>query len=79
MKKLIIVLVSVAHFMACNTDASKQNQATETKAPTPPPVETKAEVKADTAQVFACPMDPEIKGKKGDKCSKCGMDLVHKD
>lgn len=26
--------------------------------------------------VYACPMHPEVIGKKGDKCSKCGMDLV---
>ena len=26
--------------------------------------------------VYACPMHPEIKGAKGDKCSKCGMDLT---
>lgn len=26
--------------------------------------------------VYACPMHPEETGKKGDKCSKCGMDLV---
>jgi hypothetical protein len=78
MKKLIIVLVSVAHFMACNTDASKQ-QGAETKAS--PTVETKSEVKTDTTHVhvFACPMDPEITGKEGEKCSKCGMALVHKD
>lgn len=25
--------------------------------------------------VYACPMHPEITGKEGDKCSKCGMDL----
>lgn len=24
---------------------------------------------------YACPMHPEITGKAGDKCSKCGMDL----
>lgn len=24
---------------------------------------------------YACPMHPEITGKKGDKCSKCGMAL----
>lgn len=29
-----------------------------------------------TAATFACPMHPEITGKEGDKCSKCGMDLV---
>lgn len=26
--------------------------------------------------VYACPMHPEETGKQGDKCSKCGMDLV---
>ena len=28
-----------------------------------------------TAVVYACPMHPEITGKEGDKCSKCGMAL----
>ncbi len=28
------------------------------------------------AMAFACPMHPEVTGKEGDKCSKCGMDLV---
>ncbi|MDF1546735.1 MAG: heavy metal-binding domain-containing protein [Bacteroidales bacterium] len=28
-----------------------------------------------TAAVYACPMHPEITGKEGDKCSKCGMAL----
>lgn len=28
-----------------------------------------------TESVYACPMHPEITGKKGDKCSKCGMNL----
>jgi hypothetical protein len=27
-------------------------------------------------EVYACPMHPEETGKKGDKCPKCGMDLV---
>ncbi len=31
---------------------------------------------ADAAQMYACSMDPEITGKKGEKCSKCGMDLT---
>lgn len=25
---------------------------------------------------YACPMHPEVTGMKGDKCSKCGMDLT---
>lgn len=27
-------------------------------------------------EVYACPMHPEIKGKKGEFCSKCGMELT---
>ena len=31
-----------------------------------------------TAQdpVYSCPMHPEVTGKAGDKCSKCGMDMT---
>ena len=28
-----------------------------------------------TATTYACPMHPEVTGKEGDKCSKCGMKL----
>lgn len=28
------------------------------------------------SKMYACPMHPEVTGKKGDKCSKCGMDLT---
>jgi hypothetical protein len=27
-------------------------------------------------ETYTCPMHPEVTGKKGDECSKCGMDLV---
>ncbi len=40
---------------------------------------TKAETTTtieQSVQLYACPMHPEIKGKKGDKCSKCGMELT---
>ncbi|REK36113.1 MAG: hypothetical protein DWQ44_01415 [Bacteroidetes bacterium] len=29
--------------------------------------------------IFACPMHPEVTGKEGDKCPKCGMALEHID
>lgn len=29
-----------------------------------------------TTMAFACSMHPEVTGKDGDKCSKCGMALV---
>ncbi len=30
----------------------------------------------DRTAAYACPIHPEITGKAGDTCSKCGMDLV---
>jgi Heavy metal binding domain len=72
MKNLIITLVSISSLIACQSEAPKQ----EAKVAEP----VKTEVKTDTsnAPVFACPMEPEITGKEGDKCSKCGMALVLK-
>jgi hypothetical protein len=40
-------------------------------------MDTQGQTKADTTSVtYACPMHPEVTGKDGDKCSKCGMKLV---
>jgi Heavy metal binding domain len=78
MKNLITIMALVACFMACKTENSKQ---AETKAPPPPPVENKAEVKTDTtqAQAYVCPMDADITSNNAEeKCSKCGMKLVKK-
>lgn len=35
--------------------------------------------KHDVEHVYACPMHPEVTGKEGDSCSKCGMKLEHND
>lgn len=29
-----------------------------------------------TSELYACPMHPEVQGKKGETCSKCGMELT---
>jgi len=35
------------------------------------------EMEMDSTQMaYACPMHPEVTGKAGDACSKCGMKLV---
>ncbi|SEP66623.1 DUF3347 domain-containing protein [Flavobacterium urocaniciphilum] len=31
---------------------------------------------SDSTQIFSCPMHPEVTGKKGVECSKCGMELT---
>ncbi len=33
----------------------------------------------DGDHVFSCPMHPDVTGKEGDKCPKCGMKLEHTD
>ncbi|TRW98965.1 DUF3347 domain-containing protein [Flavobacterium gawalongense] len=37
---------------------------------------TNSETTENSSQLYACPMHPEITGKKGDKCPKCGMELT---
>ncbi len=56
-----IIFSAVFALSACNS-----NQA---------PKENKAGTEETSAMVYACPMHPEVTGKKGDKCSKCGMEL----
>ena len=29
-----------------------------------------------TTELYSCPMHPDVKGKKGESCSKCGMELT---
>jgi hypothetical protein len=73
MKNLLIALLSISSLIACQSEAPKQ------EAKVAEPVKTEVKTDSSHIHVFACPMDPEITGKEGDKCSKCGMALVHKD
>ncbi|WP_255555208.1 heavy metal-binding domain-containing protein [Flavobacterium sp. NKUCC04_CG] len=61
---LLGLTVAVTTLTACNKTANKDN--------TP---EMTTEQHANHDQVYACPMHPEVTGAKGDKCSKCGMEL----
>lgn len=63
-----LVLSSSLIFAACGGDASKANDISDT---------TQA---GDGHQhTYACPMHPEVTGKEGDTCPKCGMKLEHND
>ncbi len=66
MKNSIItaIVVATAAISACT---SNNNKTSEQKSET--------EVSANE-QMYACSMHPEETGKKGDKCSKCGMELT---
>ncbi len=67
---LLGLTVAVTTLTACNKATNKDNSSDMT-----------TEQHANHNQVFACPMHPEVTGNKGDKCSKCGMELqaVNKD
>jgi nitrous oxide reductase accessory protein NosL len=63
MKKIIfLVVITSSIFTACNSNNIKKSETTVT-------IEN-----AD--QQFACSMHADIIGKKGEKCSKCGMELT---
>lgn len=77
----IIILISglfVASqlIVGCNSkkEQSSEEAADQMKSDT---TNQMGNMKMDSTQtVFACPMHPEVTGKDGDKCSKCGMKLV---
>lgn len=37
---------------------------------------TTKETSESSSQLYSCPMHPEVTGKKGESCSKCGMELT---
>ncbi len=64
MKNVILaVLAMVFVLIACNSNTDKSKETKTEKESTP------------AAQMYACSMHPEVTGKKGDKCHKCGMEL----
>lgn len=66
MKKIILSIVTlVVMCVSCN-----QNNK-ETKTDT-------AVTNQAGAEVYSCPMHPEITGEKGSECSECGMELTEK-
>jgi hypothetical protein len=65
MKNIILPALIIALVIAaCNTKTNDSTSGTKSEQSTP------------TDELFACPMHPEIIGKEGEKCSKCGMELT---
>ena len=61
MKTLFITTLLAITLTSCNQKA-KETDATETK--------------STSSELYACSMHPEVTGKKGEECSKCGMELT---
>ena len=68
----VFAISAVTFFAACN------NSKGDTKTTTTD--STKTEAAHDGGDhIYACPMHPEVTGKEGDECPKCGMKLEHND
>ncbi|MFV8327759.1 DUF3347 domain-containing protein [Flavobacterium sp. ZS1P14] len=64
MKNIILSAITMAFVMVSCNQKNKEG------------VTTNSETKESTSQLYACLMHPEITGKKGEKCSRCGMELT---
>jgi hypothetical protein len=67
----VLAISTVTIFAACNNSGEKTTGNADST--------TKDMAHADGDHVYACPMHPEVTGKEGDDCPKCGMKLEHND
>ena len=68
MRTLAFILVAGVTLYSCSND--KTTTTTEEKS---------AQANDGHEHVYRCPMHPEVTGKEGDTCPKCGMKLEHSD
>jgi hypothetical protein len=66
---LISMAVTAITLTACNSGSNNSTDGQNAK-------KDSSTVTPGADQVYACSMHPEITGKKGDKCSKCDMELT---
>ncbi|MEJ7625226.1 MAG: heavy metal-binding domain-containing protein [Ferruginibacter sp.] len=67
---ILIAAISLTVATSCN-NANKTSAVGEDS--------TTTKTVNEHAHTFACPMHPEVTGKEGDNCPKCGMKLEHND
>ena len=67
---LAIALVFSSTFISCNNKTEVSKTVTS---------DSTAIAHEDGDHIYACPMHPEVTGKEGDSCPKCGMKLEHND
>lgn len=63
MKTLFLAAILAITLVSCNHKTKETENNT-------------SETSTNSNQMFACPMHPEITGKKGEDCSECGMELT---
>ena len=78
MKQVLKISMGVFAITALTFLASCNNSKSDTKTTTTDT--TKTEMAHEGGDhIYACPMHPEVTGKEGDDCPKCGMKLEHND
>lgn len=68
---LALAILIMVLFSACKNKTSEDNVNSE-------PTNNVQTTDTEDTSLYACSMHPEVTGKKGDKCSKCGMELTEK-
>ena len=68
---VIFLIGTVTFFAACNNNSTENKIASEDS--------SKSGATHSADHIYACPMHPEVTGKEGDSCPKCGMKLEHND
>jgi hypothetical protein len=68
MRTLVFSLIASLALYSCSNEKTTENKETDS-----------AKVNDGHEHVYRCPMHPEVTGKEGDTCPKCGMKLEHSD
>ena len=74
-KSIVTIAVLIAVFLAFTVLVTGCNKKTEQQEQKEEGGHEHHDEMDSTATAYACPMHPEVTGKEGDKCSKCGMRL----
>lgn len=75
MKNLILSAAAMAFVLVSCNQKNEKVESTDSTTETTQTTET-TEPTEVTPELYACEMHPEVTGEKGEKCSKCGMELT---
>ncbi len=70
------MVVMVLILVACNQKNNEENQEVDLIESDTTTMNSSSENQETKEMAYACPMHPEVTGKLGDNCPKCGMDLT---
>lgn len=74
-KSILSAMVLAAVCIACNSNSDHTKEITPGKTTSMDTMQHQ-NMRPVAAQLYSCPMHPEVTGKKDEKCFKCGMKLT---